>query len=143
MFITYQGDGDAEPTRFEFDPDDVTSREGQAIEKAMGGNAPSFDMWLELLRAGNMRARTVLLWHLLKQAHPGLRMEDVPDFKRKHLVVEMSVAELRELRERVAKTKMDPSVREAFEAQFDRDIADAMERETGVLSGELVNPKAP
>lgn len=138
MFIYWQADGEAEPTVFEFDPDEVSSKEGQAIEKAMGGNAPSFDMWFELVRAGNMRARTILLWHLLAQAHPKLQLTDVPDFKRRQLRIEMSVAELQKLRETIGKTKMDETTREAFDAQFDRDIADAMERETGVISGEIV-----
>jgi hypothetical protein len=142
MFIRWQAEGETEPTVFEFDPDEVTSKEGQAIEKAMGGNAPSFEMWLELVRVGNIKARTILLWFLLQKEHPKTTLADVPDFKRKQLKVEMSVAELQELRTKMSKQKMEDGIREAFEAQFDVDIAEAMERETGVLTGELV-PKHP
>jgi hypothetical protein len=138
MFVKWQPEGQAEPTTFEFDPDEVTSKEGQAIEKAMGGNAPSFEMWLELVRVGNIKARTILLWYLLQRDHPKTTLNDVPDFKRKQLQVQMSVAELQELRAKMAKQKMEEATREAFEAQFDVDIAEAMERETGVLTGEIV-----
>jgi hypothetical protein len=104
----------------------------------MGGNAPSFEMWLELVRVGNIKARTILLWYLLQRDHPKTALNDVPDFKRKQLQVQMSVAELQELRAKMAKQKMEEATREAFEAQFDVDIAEAMERETGVLTGEIV-----
>jgi hypothetical protein len=140
MFVTYDLE-DGSPLRtWVFDPDDVDRRQGEDIEKAMGpiGGAPAnFDTWLELVRGANMRARSVLLWHLLRLEHRSLAYKDAPNFKRRQLKVEMSVDELRELRERIAKTKMADEVREAFEAAFDRDIADAMERETGVISGEI------
>jgi hypothetical protein len=137
MFVTWQ-DGENPPVKFEFDPDDVTNKEGQEIEKAMGGNAPSFEAWLGLVQIGNMKARAVLIWHLLKRDHPRMPFTDVPDFRRKQLKVEMSVRELTEMRDKMAKTKMADDVRDALEAQFDRDIAEAMERESGVVAGEIV-----
>jgi hypothetical protein len=140
MFVTFDPEDGSQPQTWVFDPDDVDRRQGEDIEKAMGtiGGAPAnFDAWLELVRGANMRARTVLLWHLLRLDHKSLAYKDTPNFKRRQLKVEMSVAELRELYERIGKTKMADETREAFEAAFDRDIAEAMERETGVISGEI------
>jgi hypothetical protein len=37
----------------------------------------------------------------------------------------------------MAGMRMDDNVRDAFEAAFNRDIADAMRRETGVYEGEV------
>lgn len=142
MFVTWKPDEESEARTFDFDPDDVTRKEGEAIEKAMGGQMPSFEMWLAAVQAGNMKARTILLWHLLKQEHRGMQLNDVPDFRRRQLKVEMSARELIQLRDKIGKTKMDDATREAFQAQFDADIAEAMEREGGVVSGEVV-PKLP
>lgn len=140
MFVTFDPEDGSEPRTWVFDPDDVDRRQGEDIEKAMGtiaGAPASFDAWLELVRGANMKARTVLFWHLLRLDHRSLAYKDTPNFKRRQLKVEMSVAELRELYERISKTKMADETREAFEAAFDRDIAEAMERETGVISGEI------
>lgn len=141
MFVTFDPEDGTKPQVWDFDPDDVTRKQGEAIEKAMGtinGGPASFDAWLDLVRASNMKARGVLLWHLLKEKHPHLPIKDTPDFKRKQLKVEMSVAELRVLYKRISATKMDDAVREAFEHAFEVDIRDAMERETGVVHGEVV-----
>lgn len=137
MFVTYDPEDGSEPTTWDFDPEDVSRKDGQAIEKAMGGDSASFDRWLDMVRAGNLTARTVLLWHLLKEKHPHLQFKDAPNFKKRQLQVQMSVAELRALKDQISRTKMDENTREVFEAAFDRDIRDAMERETGVVEGEI------
>lgn len=146
MFVTYDPRDGSEPRTWDFDPDEITRKQGEAIETAMGlvGNSPvSFEVWLSLVQAGNMRARTVLLWHLFRLEHQSLAFKDMPDFVRKQLKVEMSVAELRALRDQIAKTKMDGQTKEIFEAQFERDIRDAMERETGVIDVDLDQIEAP
>lgn len=140
MFVTFDARDGSDPVTWDFDPDDVTRKQGETIETAMGqvGNSPvSFETWLQLVQAGNMKARAILLWHLLRLTHPNLPFKDVPDFARKQLKVEMSVAELRALKDKISRVRMDDQTREIFEAQFDRDIADAMQRETGVIEGDI------
>lgn len=137
MHITWNPEDGQPPQTFEFDPDDLYQSEAARIEKAFG-QGMTFDQWFEALRVGSASARKVLLWHLLRIEHPGVRFEDTPDFRKRQLKVEMSVAELTILRDRINKTKMDETMREAMQAAFDLDIADAMERETGVVSGDVV-----
>jgi hypothetical protein len=140
MFVKYDPEDGSDPQEWNFDPDDVLRSEATAVEKAYGA---SWEEWLNKLRVKEAKARTVLLWHLFKQAHPKLKFEDVPDFRMRQMTVEMSVKELRELFDQMSRTKMDENVREQFQAMFDRDIADAMQRETGIYEGEVETGNLP
>jgi len=135
MFVTWKPEDGSEDRTYDFDPDDLLTSEAKAIEKAFGG---TWEEWLNGLRTGNAKARQILLWHLLRQEHRSLRLDDIPDFRMRQLKVEMSVRELRELLETVSKTKMDDRTREMAVSAIERDIVEAMERETGVMSGEVV-----
>ncbi len=130
MIVTYSPDGD-QPQRWTFDPKTVISGEAEAIEKRAES---TWDDFQKAILSGSIRARRVLLWHLLKKTHPPLRFDDV-SFRAGEVSVEFERHELEELREQIV--KRDKLVSEedrdralsAIDAQLTeletRDIADA------------------
>ena len=98
--VTYTG-GDA-PQHWLFDPDDVTVTEGEHIEAAMGAGQ-SYDDFVRGLIDRKVRARRVLLWHLLRRDHGAgsLMFSDVPDFKMGQMTIDMGTAELTVLRQQI------------------------------------------
>jgi hypothetical protein len=138
MHVTFNPEDGSEEKNWTFDPDDVLRSEATAIEKAYG---ESWEQWINALRIKNAKARTVLLWHLLKADHPKLRFDDTPDFRMRQMKVEMSSAELKEVFDQMARTKMDEDLREAFENAFQRDYQDALAREGKAFDGELITTK--
>lgn len=138
MEVVYHPEGDEESQRWTFDPEDVLRSQAVAIEKAYG---EPWEAWINALRIKNAKARTVLLWHLLRQDHPKLKFEDTPDFRMRQMTVEMSSEELMEVYTQIGRTKMSDDTREVFEAAFARDMQDALTREGKAVEGELV-PKA-
>lgn len=138
MFITYRPDGDPEQTQnWDFDPGRVRSVEAEMIEKRYGAN---WDQWRNDVRAGSAKARRVLLWHLLRRAHHTLRFEDTPDFYMDELLVEHSVVELLELRDRLQKVNLPESDREQMMTTLDIEITEAQARE---MTGDEPAGKAP
>lgn len=137
MIVTYKPEDDAEQ-RWEFDPKRVRASKAEMIEKRFG---ESWDMFLANIQQGSMRARRVLLWHLLTLEHPALRWEDTPDFFAAELLVEYSVAELTDLRN-AAMTKMAASeLREQLLTALDSEITEAMARDEA--AGVEPEGKAP
>lgn len=124
MFVTYAPEGE-EPQRWAFDPRKVRASEAEAVERQAG---ESWDSWLVQLQKGGMRARRVLLWHMLRGQHPALRFEDTPDFYAGDLTVEYSLAELEAMRDRVVKAAMSEEQRQAVMSVLDTQIKDARER---------------
>lgn len=136
MHITYRpGDGDEQ--RWDFDPDKVRASQAELIEKRAG---LSFDAWHNAVRSGGVKARRVLLWHLIRLEHHTLRYEDTPDFALGELLVEHSAAELLELRDRLQKASMPDDERAQVEVALDIEITEAMAREGLVEEPEV--PKA-
>jgi hypothetical protein len=128
MKVTYTA-GPDDVTVWEFDPDDVWQAQAEMVEKRYGKN---WDTFLIDVRQGSARARRVLLWHLQRQVHHTLRLEDVPDFKMGAVKVEHSVDELILIRDRVAKSSLSEEDKEGLLAAFDVEISDAMaEAEAG------------
>lgn len=126
MFVQWDPEDGSDKQSWTFDPGDVTRKAATNIEKHFGG---SWDQFLAGLQMGQIQARAVLLWHMLCHVHPKLKFEDVPDFRVRQLTVHMGVNELRDLWERAKKIKLTADQREAFEAQFENDMREAMERE--------------
>lgn len=109
MIIVYSPE-DGDKQQWEFTPGKVRAGEAERIEKRYGANWTEF---LQGVNTGSIRARRVLLWHLIRRDHPTLRWEDTPDFYAGELSVDMSLTELVEMRERVASDKtIDAEVRE-------------------------------
>ena len=121
MIVTYTPEGE-EAQRFEFIPDKVRANEAELIEKRFGGTFTEFRAGVT---QGNVKARKVLLWHLLKRTHHTLRYEDVPDFAIGELVCENDRRELAEMRDRIAKSNHPR--REELMSALDVEIEDAPE----------------
>lgn len=117
-------DGDAQTWIFE--PGRIRASEAEQIEKRYGGRWEDF---LADVKGGSMRARRVLLWHLLRTAHPGLKFEDVPDFYADELVCTYSYAELAAMRDRVLKANLDQDTREQVLTALDIEMTEAMSAE--------------
>ncbi len=125
MFVTYRPE-DGDERRWTFDPKRVRASKAEMIEKRAGEN---WDAWLVSVQAGNIRARRVLLWHLLTLEHHGMRFEDTPDFYAGELVIEHSVSELLDMKDRIMKASLPDEQRDQVVAALDIEIADAMLRE--------------
>jgi hypothetical protein len=141
VFITYRPeDQPAEAVqRWEFNPGRIRQSEAEIIEKRYGAK---FDVWRNDVRVGSAKARRVLLWHLLRREHPGLKYEDTPDFYMDEVLVEHSVTELVELRDRMAKATLDEETRGQIQTALDLEITEAMAREGLVDEAEAVEGKA-
>jgi hypothetical protein len=134
MYVRWEPENGEPAREWDFDPEDLLKSEGKLIEKQYG---KSVEVWLNQLRIKELGAREVLLWHLLRQDHKGLRFDDVPDFRLRQLKVEMSSPELRDLMKRTERMKLSDDEREQLRQAFEIDIRDAMERETGTIEGEI------
>ncbi|SES20881.1 hypothetical protein [Lentzea albida] len=121
MIVTYTPDG-GDRQEWEWNPDKVRAVEGELIEKRFGD---TYDKFKVAVQSGSIKARRVLLWHLLKRAHPTLRHEDL-DFEASELKVEMTRGELELMKSRVAKAKgMDEATREQMLGALDSEIEEA------------------
>lgn len=119
MFVTYRPDGEVEQ-EWEIDLDDLTASEGEKVErqwrKVTANPKATFDEWVESLYSGGMQARRLLLWHLMRREHPGLRYEDTPDFRRRQIVAEFSRGELKTFRKRTLEQPETAERNQAVEA---------------------------
>lgn len=129
--------GDPEQV-WQFDSEeDVTSKRGMQIEQNYGG---TYAEWTVGLQTGELKARTVLLWYMLSEVHPALKLDAVPEFRVAQLRVEMGVEELKKLWKRVTRMRLPADQREKFEMAFEMDMADALEREGYRRDGfEIIN----
>jgi hypothetical protein len=125
VIVFYRPEGEPEQA-FEFHPDRVRQKRAVAIEKAAG---LTWDEWNHAVLMGSAAARAVLLWHLLSLTHAKLRLDDV-DFAMGELTVEMSLAEMLEMREQVATSnRVKPEQRDEALQVLDADIEEARARE--------------
>lgn len=90
--------------RWEFDPNRVLGSHAEMIERRFG---QTWDQFTAAVVQGSIKARRVLLWYFRMLAHPGYRLEDLPEFYTGELVVSFGVAELTTIRENVAKAEWD------------------------------------
>lgn len=126
MYVEWDPEDGSDKQTWTFDPKDVLRKEATDIERQYG---EAWDNWINGLRLGEIKARSILLWHMLRQVHPKLRFEDVPDFRVRQLTVHMGVNELTDLLKRMARMKLTDETREAATAAIEADIKEAMERE--------------
>lgn len=136
MLVTYRPEGQPEQA-WEFDPGRVRAAEAELVEKRAGQH---WAQWVSAVQSGSIRARRILLWHLLKQVHHTLRFEDTPDFYADEVGVEYGVGELRRLRDRLLKANLTADELEQAMTAVDIQITEALEREA---DGGEVEGKAP
>ena len=83
----------------EFQPMRVRANRAEMIEKRYGAR---YSEWVTAIQAGEVKARRVLMWHLLSLDHPTFKMEDVPDFMFGEVELDYSLSDLQKLRREVA-----------------------------------------
>lgn len=128
MFVTYRPEGSDAPQTWEWEPRKVRASRAEMIEKRAGEN---WEAWLMGVQQGNMRARRVLLWHLMSMPHPTMKFEDTPDFYAGELEIQHSAAELVEMRERIVKAGMADDAQAAqILMAIDLELEETRERET-------------
>lgn len=137
MFITYSpGKGDRQT--WDFDPGEVRASMAEMIEKRYG---KPFEQWFNDVRVGSMKARRVLLWHLICRTGHALPYDDTPDFLAKEVTVEQSVSEIEVLLESVGKMKLTDEERNQAESQLSIAMVEAREREQAAAErAELAEP---
>lgn len=136
MKVKFSHDGEAK--EWDYNPDEVLSKEAESIERVFGD---SWDRFNTQLQAGSMKARRVLLWHLQKRDHAQLKFQDLPDFPARALSVDYSIEELTDMLARLAKvtpkTEEESSEKETISKLIQSGIDEL------VAVGEPNGPKAP
>ncbi|MEW1719774.1 hypothetical protein [Streptomyces sp. NPDC093109] len=94
MFLVYQPEGQAEPTRWRYNPKKLMSVEREDIERRTGKN---FSDFTTAVVQGNSLCRRALLFTFLRREHPKTKFEDV-DFAWDELKLEYSRQELEKIR---------------------------------------------
>lgn len=122
MRVTWRPDSEPEQV-WQFDPDDIMESQAEAIQKKYGGAYESFAAGV---RDGDARARRILLWHHLRQTHPSLRLEDVPDYRRKQLLVEYDTDELLLIRDRILTSNLSDEEKDVHLAGVERELSERM-----------------
>ncbi len=142
MIVTYTPKGQ-ESQRFDYDAEEVRAKDAEKMEAASGIPWESFGL---LAMQGSMKARRVLLWHLLRQQHATLRLDDV-DFASKEMKIEFNAKEYREFRDAVVRNKdgLPVEQRENLLARIDDEIAtlEAEEAAEGKALSEISTASIP
>jgi hypothetical protein len=127
MIVTLTTEGEP-PKRWTFDPDDLRQRDAEQIEIKSG---VLFEQFREQVLVGGARARRVLVWHLLRQDHPTLKLDDV-DFRMRELEVEPELGELRDWRKQLLSSKgnrLSEEQRDQMLAAIDAELAAMAEKD--------------
>ncbi|MFI1001984.1 hypothetical protein ACIP10_15320 [Streptomyces galbus] len=122
MYLVYQPEGQAEATRWTYNPRRMMSAEREWIERRTERT------WSEFTKdvvQGSSLCRRALLYVFLKREHPTIRWDDV-DFAWDELKLEYTKAELVEIRSTVAESATGEE-REMILAKLDGEIAEAYE----------------
>src|SRR5262245_30862834 len=99
MLVKYMPeDNPAEGWEKDFDPGKVRAGRAEMIERRYGAR---YAEWVKEIQAGEVKARRVLMWHLLSLTHPQMKLEDIPDFMFSELELDYSVSDLQKLRREV------------------------------------------
>lgn len=129
MFVTYTPEDQSDQAQsWEFDPRKIRASRAEMIEKRAGEN---WETWLMQVQQGNMRARRVLLWHLLSMPHPGMRYEDTPDFYAGELEIQHTKAELADMRARITSAGLPEDQVAQILMAIDLEMAEAPEGDGG------------
>ncbi|KIF69246.1 hypothetical protein HY68_12655 [Streptomyces sp. AcH 505] len=97
MFLVYTPEGQAEPTRWRYNPKKLMSVEREDLERRTDRN---FSQFTTDVLQGNALCRRALLFTYLRRDHAKVKFEDV-DFAWDELSLEYSRQELQQMRERM------------------------------------------
>lgn len=134
MFVTHTPE-DGDKQEWEFRPGQVRHGEMVMVENRAGTPWPN---WLQNIKMGSGPARIVLIWHLLRREHPGVRWEDVErSVVDDDITVELSVDELERNRQewRTAGGESAEGAHLVL-AEFERQIADSRAKHGDGESGK-------
>ncbi|MFJ3282444.1 hypothetical protein [Streptomyces halstedii] len=120
MYLVLKREGDAEPTRWRYNPKKLMSVEREDIERRTGRN---FSAFTQDVLQGNSLCRRALLFTYLRRDHPKTRFEDV-DFAWDELSLEYSRQELQKMREGVMESLHGDELAATLR-QVDQQIEDA------------------
>jgi len=120
MFLVYKPEGQAEPSRWKYDPRKIMSVEREWIERRTERNWSEFTK--DVLQ-GNSLCRRALLFVFLKREHPTVKWDDV-DFAWDELELEYSKGELIQIRASVSESATGEE-RESVLAKLDEEIGTA------------------
>jgi len=120
MFLVYKPEGQAEPTRWKYDPRKIMSAEREWVERRTERNWSEFTK--DVLQ-GNSLCRRALLFIFLKREHPTVKWDDV-DFAWDELELEYSKGELIQIRASVSESATGEE-RESVLAKLDEEIGTA------------------
>ncbi|MFE2352205.1 hypothetical protein [Kitasatospora cineracea] len=126
MYLTYQPEGSAEPTRWKYDPKKLLSPEMERLEKLTDRAYGQFVMDVQ---AGHALCRRALLFIFLKRQHPTLKFDEVT-FAWDQVDFVYSRGELLEMRAEAAENAA-PDRRDAALAQIDAALVDAFDEDEG------------
>lgn len=122
MFLIYQPEGQAEPTRWRYNPKKLMAVEREDLERRTGRNFSEFTT--DVLK-GNSLCRRALLFTFLRRDHPKTRFEDV-DFAWDELTLEYSKQEYERMRESALETLHGDALAGAL-AHFDKELETAID----------------
>ncbi|MFF7183257.1 hypothetical protein [Streptomyces sp. NPDC008121] len=122
MYLVLKREGDAEPTRWRYNPKKLMSVEREDIERRTGRN---FAQFTQDVLQGNSLCRRALLFTYLRRDHPKTRFEDV-DFAWDELTLEYSKQEFESMRENMLESLHGDELAASL-AAIDRHIEDAFD----------------
>jgi len=113
--------------RWQFDPARVLGAHAEMIERRFGSTWEQFSV---AVMRGSIKARRILLWYFRMLAHPGYRLEDLPEFYTGELVVSFDVSELTAMRGDAERAEWDTAEeREGVLMAIDKQLAEAIGEE--------------
>lgn len=150
MFVVYQPEGAAEPTRYEFRPGRIRSGDASTIlrhyRRLSGNQQATWEGFKGLAcPAGDPEAKRLMLWFCQRADHPKLRIDDVDPFD-DEVSVESDRTELEALRLMVLASKgMGEGQRELMLDRIDLDLAalDQPEGDVATVDDDVAEGKAP
>lgn len=122
MFLIYQPEGQAEPTRWRYNPKKLMSVEREDLERRTGRH---FTEFTTAVLEGNSLCRRALLFTFLRRDHPKTKFEDV-DFAWDELRLDYSRQEYERMRESVLETQHGDQLAVAL-AGIDKALEDAFD----------------
>lgn len=122
MFLVYQPEGQAEPTRWRYDPRKLMSVEREDLERRTGKNFAAFTQ--DVLQ-GNSLCRRALLFTYLRREHPKTKFEDV-QFLWDELTLEYSRQEWEEMRKNALEAQHGDELANSL-AVIDKNMEDAFD----------------
>lgn len=142
MLVTYKPEDKSteEHRSWPFHPEKVRANRAEMIENRYGAR---YSEWVKEIQAGQVKARRVLLWHLMNLDMPQFKLEDVPDFAFGELRLDYAISDLQKLRREVDESSMEDTVKADTLRRLDSEIAKNLEKDPAELTPEDLGKEVP